>query len=124
VGECLQLLRLRRLHVAGIGPSVSVQYDGGTGLIAEAVAAAADADVAIVVVSDAELEGKDQLGLPPGAQNELVERVAAVAKKTVVVVNAGSGLVLPWRTRSTRSWTSGTAASGSAPPPPPSSSAT
>ena len=80
----------------GSGPSVSVQYDGGTGLIAEAVTAAADADVAIVVVSDAELEGKDHSVYLPGAQNELIERVAAVAKKTVVVVNAGSGLVLPW----------------------------
>ncbi|MGW2627923.1 glycoside hydrolase family 3 protein [Streptomyces chattanoogensis] len=67
----------------------------------EAVRAAAAADVAIVVVAttdEVESEGFDRtdLGLP-GRQNELVTRVAAANPRTVVIVNAGSPVELPWR---------------------------
>jgi beta-glucosidase len=69
--------------------------------LAAAVAAAADADVAIVVVGTTEAiesEGFDRSGLAlPGAQDELVRRVAAANPRTVVVVNAGAPVVLPWR---------------------------
>lgn len=70
-------------------------------LIEEAVATAARADVAIVVVATTERvesEGADRrdMGLP-GRQDELVERVAAANKQTVVVVNAGSPVEMPWR---------------------------
>jgi beta-glucosidase len=69
-------------------------------LIEEAVAAAADADVAIVVVAttlDVESEGFDRTSLSlPGRQDELVARVAAVNPRTVVVVNTGSPVLMPW----------------------------
>ena len=70
-------------------------------LIEEAVALAAAADVAVVVVAtteEVESEGVDRDGLAlPGRQDELVARVAAVNPRTVVVVNAGAPVLLPWR---------------------------
>lgn len=77
-------------------PSASAQCDGGANFLDQAVAAAAAADVAVVVVSDTETEGSDHSAYLPSVENLLVERVAAVARKTVVVLNSGSGLVLPW----------------------------
>ena len=60
----------------------------------------ADADVAVVVVGtteEVESEGFDCDGLGlPGNQDELVRRVAAAYPRTVVVVNAGAPVVLPW----------------------------
>jgi beta-glucosidase len=68
--------------------------------MARAVAAAADADVAVVVVgtnADWETEGEDRLTMDlPGAQDELVRRVAAANARTVVVLNAGSPVTMPW----------------------------
>lgn len=65
-----------------------------------AVAAAAAADVAVVVVgtsSDFETEGEDRASFPlPGEQDELIRRVAAANPATVVVVNAGSPIPMPW----------------------------
>ncbi|KAA9107694.1 glycoside hydrolase family 3 protein [Microbacterium rhizomatis] len=70
-------------------------------LIARAVAAAAASDVAIVVVgtnSKVESEGYDRTDLNlPGRQDDLVRAVAAANPRTVVVVNAGSPVVMPWR---------------------------
>ncbi len=69
-------------------------------LIEEAVAAAAAADVAVVVVAtteEVESEGFDRTHLAlPGRQDELVARVAAANPRTVVVVNAGSPVLMPW----------------------------
>ncbi len=69
-------------------------------LLAEAEQAARDADVAVVVVGttdDVESEGFDRTTLAlPGRQDELVRRVAAANPRTVVVVNAGSPVELPW----------------------------
>ena len=71
-----------------------------TDAMASAVAAAASADIAVVVVGndDAwETEGRDRNTVTlPGRQNELVERVAAANHKTIVVVNAGCPMDLPW----------------------------
>ncbi|WKK22115.1 glycoside hydrolase family 3 C-terminal domain-containing protein [Streptomyces olivoreticuli] len=70
-------------------------------LLAEAVAVAAAADTAVVVVATtgrAESEGFDRTTLAlPGRQDELVARVAAVNPRTVVVVNSGAPVELPWR---------------------------
>lgn len=70
-------------------------------LLAAAVASAADADVAIVVVgtsSRVESEGFDRQDLDlPGRQDELVRAVAATGTPTVVIVNAGAPVLLPWR---------------------------
>ncbi|MFE6614656.1 glycoside hydrolase family 3 protein [Amycolatopsis sp. NPDC057786] len=76
------------------------QLDGDE-LIEEAVAAAAVSDTAIVVVATTERvesEGFDRSDLRlPGRQDELVHRVAAVNPRTVVVVNSGSPVEMPWR---------------------------
>ncbi|MCM2394156.1 glycoside hydrolase family 3 protein [Streptomyces albipurpureus] len=70
-------------------------------LIAEAVLAARSADVAVVVVAtteSVESEGFDREDLRlPGRQDDLVRAVVAVNPRTVVVVNAGSPVELPWR---------------------------
>ncbi|MEU1972616.1 glycoside hydrolase family 3 C-terminal domain-containing protein [Microbacterium sp. NPDC019599] len=70
------------------------------GLIERAVATAAGADVAIVVVgtnSKVESEGYDRPDLDlPGRQDELVRAIAATGTPTIVVVNAGAPVVLPW----------------------------
>nr|WP_258024650.1 glycoside hydrolase family 3 C-terminal domain-containing protein [Streptomyces bambusae] len=70
-------------------------------LIAEAVAAARAAEVAVVVVATTERvesEGFDRTDLAlPGRQDDLVRAVAAANPNTVVVVNAGAPVELPWR---------------------------
>ncbi len=70
-------------------------------LIAAAANAAAAADVALVVVgtnSVVESEGYDRSSLAlPGRQDDLVRAVVAANPRTVVVVNAGSPVLLPWR---------------------------
>ena len=70
-------------------------------LIAEAVEIARTADVAVVVVGTnekVESEGFDRTDLRlPGRQDDLVAAVAAVNPRTVVVVNSGSPVVMPWR---------------------------
>jgi beta-glucosidase len=66
-----------------------------------AAALAAAADVAIVVVGtteEVESEGFDRSSLAlPGRQDELVRRVVAANPHTVVVVNSGAPVLLPWR---------------------------
>jgi len=59
--------------------------------------------VALVVVglnAGWETEGEDRLSLSlPGSQDELIERVAEANPRTVVVVNAGSPVAMPWAGR-------------------------
>ena len=68
-----------------------------------AVAAARDADVAVVVVGlteEQETESRDKATLAlPGAQDALVTAVAAAARRTVVVVNAATPVLMPWADR-------------------------
>jgi beta-glucosidase len=79
----------------GIAPEVEED-----GLLDEAVEAAAGADVAVVVVGSAdgtESEGYDRETMVlPGRQDELVRRVAAANANTVVVVNSGMPVLMPW----------------------------
>ncbi len=69
-------------------------------LLERAVAAAADADVAILVVGtngDWETEGNDRTTLAlPGGQDDLIAKVIAANPNTVVVMNAGSPVEMPW----------------------------
>ncbi|MFB6981002.1 glycoside hydrolase family 3 C-terminal domain-containing protein [Streptomyces scopuliridis] len=74
--------------------------DAATAL-ASAVAAARDADVAVVVVGtteESESEGRDRdtLGLPDG-QDALVRAVVRANPRTVVILNAGGPVAVPWR---------------------------
>jgi beta-glucosidase len=72
-------------------------------LMAAAVAVASSADVAIVVVGSAELtesEGFDRSTLAlPGRQDELITKVTAVNSNTIVVVNSGMPVLMPWAAR-------------------------
>ena len=63
-----------------------------------AVSAAQSASTAVVVVSDdTESEATDRPSLSlPSAQDELIEAVAAVNPHTVVVINAGAPVAMPW----------------------------
>ncbi|MTE15833.1 beta-glucosidase [Nocardia aurantiaca] len=68
---------------------------------AAAVELARTSEVAVVVVGTTEQiesEGFDRTSLRlPGRQDELVAAVAAVNPRTVVVVNSGSPVEMPWR---------------------------
>ncbi|QEO14617.1 glycoside hydrolase family 3 protein [Agromyces intestinalis] len=87
--------RFVRVHFRYRAPGLTVDEE-----IEQAVAAAADADLAVVVVGtnpETESEGWDRPGLAlPGRQDELVRRVVAANPRTVVVVNAGAPVLLPW----------------------------
>lgn len=69
--------------------------------LSEAVEAARNADAAVVVVGTtegSESEGHDRASLTlPGRQDELVAAITAVNPRTVVVVNSGGPVELPWR---------------------------
>ncbi|GAB3699336.1 glycoside hydrolase family 3 protein [Saccharopolyspora tripterygii] len=77
----------------------SERWDDTTALEA-ALRAARDSDVAVVVVGtndEVETEGRDRDSLDlPGAQDDLVAKVVAVNPNTVVVVNAGGPVLMPW----------------------------
>ncbi|UUY04407.1 glycoside hydrolase family 3 C-terminal domain-containing protein [Svornostia abyssi] len=72
---------------------------------ARAASVARAADIAVVVVRDYETEGADRLCLtlrcPPtyGDQDALIEAVAAAQPNTVVVVQSGGPVLIPWRDR-------------------------
>jgi beta-glucosidase len=103
------VLRFQPRDTDGFGDSevavVSFQLnlarqDQGEEELERAVALAAEADAAVVVVGtteEVESEGFDRNALAlPGRQDELVRRVAAVNPRTVVVVNSGAPVLLPW----------------------------
>jgi len=82
------------------GIRLGVRVPDPDDMLDRAVAAARDADVAVVVVGtndEWETEGEDRTTIAlPGDQDELVRRVAEVNPATVVVVNAGSPVAMPW----------------------------
>ncbi|HEX3959255.1 MAG TPA: glycoside hydrolase family 3 C-terminal domain-containing protein [Trebonia sp.] len=89
------------LSLSGSGPSAALSWATPSDLasgIAQAVAAAKSASTAVVVVSDdTESEAADRASLNlPSAQNELISAVAAANPHTVVVVNAGAPVTMPW----------------------------
>jgi len=70
------------------------------GEIETAVAAAREADTVVLVVGSAsttESEGYDRKSIDlPGEQDLLIEQVAAANPRTIVVVNAGAAMAMPW----------------------------
>jgi beta-glucosidase len=65
--------------------------------IEEAVQAAKRSDVAVVFPANKDTEGLDRPDLSlPGPQDELIEAVAAANPRTVVVLNTGSPVTMPW----------------------------
>jgi beta-glucosidase len=69
----------------------------GTSPDPAAVAAAKAADVAVVFVASTSGEGSDLRDIDlPGVQNDLVSAVTAANPNTVVVVQSGSAVTMPW----------------------------
>lgn len=84
-----------------VGPDIQVTYtpgdDNGTTDIPQAVAAAQAATDAIIFVSDPEGEESDLTTLDLSSADEtMIEDVAAVNPNTIVVINSGSPVVMPW----------------------------
>ncbi|GAA4043417.1 glycoside hydrolase family 3 protein [Nonomuraea soli] len=106
-GERIELT-LRQHAVSSFNGMVLIMFTlghanptlGEDELIAQAVATAASSDVAVVVASttlEVESEGFDRKSLKlPGRQDELIAAVAAANPRTIVVVNAGSPVEMPW----------------------------
>ncbi|WP_051367233.1 glycoside hydrolase family 3 protein [Hamadaea tsunoensis] len=85
------------LPFLGIRPGVRLGWQEPDDLIADAAAAAAHADVAVVVVQAASGEAMDRTGLDlPGDQDELIAAVAAANQNTVVVLNTPGPVLMPW----------------------------
>jgi len=82
------------------GVMVGLAPDTDEDLVPDAVAAAAAADCAVLLVGtddEWETEGEDRTSLSlPGDQDRLIKAVAAVNERTVVVINAGSPVAMPW----------------------------
>lgn len=68
--------------------------------LGEAIDLAARSDVSVIVVGtndDWESEGWDRETIDlPGKQDILIHEVAKVSKRTIVVINAGSPIAMPW----------------------------
>lgn len=102
-GVPVELVARRRIRIES-GLAVALTADPPRRDPDDEMAAAVDlakaADVAIVVVGttdEIESEGFDRASLAlPGRQDELVAAVAAVNPRTVVIVNAGGPVLLPW----------------------------
>ena len=77
-------------------PGVSVQFDSGADP-ASAAALAKNSDVAIVFAYQWESEGMDLENLSlPVKQDEIIEAVAAANPKTIVVLETGTAVTMPW----------------------------
>jgi beta-glucosidase len=81
-----------QIHFAWQAPSTSG--------IAAAVDAARKSDVAIVVVNGAQGEGMDRSTLAlPGDQDQLITAVSQANHRTIVVLNTGGPVLMPWLPR-------------------------
>jgi beta-glucosidase len=81
--------------IAAKATGVSVRYGGSDP--ASAAEAAKGADVAIVFAYQWESEGMDLPDLSlPDKQDELIERVAAANPHTIVVLETGTAVTMPW----------------------------
>ncbi|SCD32604.1 beta-glucosidase, partial [Streptomyces sp. DvalAA-14] len=85
-------------YQGGGGSNVSLGWQvPGQSAHDQAVAAARSSDLAVVFVSNFESEGSDLGSIDlSAAQNTLVSDVAAANPNTVVVVNSGSAVTMPW----------------------------
>jgi beta-glucosidase len=94
------LVEYARTGAGFAGVRVGYRTTDADALLERAVAAAEAAQVALVFVGTTdewETEGRDRSFFHlPGRQDELIRRVAAVNERTVVVVNAGAPVDLPW----------------------------
>jgi beta-glucosidase len=78
-----------QVHLAWQPPSASG--------IPAAVEAARHADAAIVLANNGQGEGMDRTTLAlPGDQDQLIDAVAAVNRRTIVVLDTGGPVLMPW----------------------------
>jgi beta-glucosidase len=78
------------------GSGTTVTYNDGSS-DSSAASAAAAASVAVVFVSNEESEGSDLANIDlSSADNALISAVAAANPNTVVVLNTGSAVTMPW----------------------------
>jgi beta-glucosidase len=83
--------------IAAKAPVARVTYDDGSDP-AVAAARARDADIAIVFATQWEMEGHDAETLSlPGDQDRLIAAVAAANPHTIVVLETGDPVTMPWR---------------------------
>jgi beta-glucosidase len=79
--------------------NIKVEFAGGTNL-ESAVNLAKNADVAIVFAYRWEIEGKDSADLSlPDHQDDLIAAVAAANPHTIVVLETGNPVAMPWAGR-------------------------
>jgi len=77
-------------------PGVKIAYDAGADM-SSAAALAKSSDVAIVFVSRWETEGRDAGSMSLGDnQDELIAKVAASNPHTIVVLETGNPVTMPW----------------------------
>jgi beta-glucosidase len=82
--------------VSAAAPAAQASFDSGADP-AEAAALARKADVAIVFVYRWMSEGEDLPNLSlPGNQDALIEQVAEANPRTIVVLETGTAVVMPW----------------------------
>src|SRR3984957_11095873 len=83
--------------ITAAAPSgVTVSYNNGSSA-SSAASAAASASVAVVFANLNESEGSDLTSIDLGsAQDNLISAVAAANPNTIVVLNTGSAVVMPW----------------------------
>lgn len=80
-----------------VNSSLTLGWKYVSALISQAVAAADNADTAIVFAGDYNAESFDRPSLSlPGDENELISAVAAVNPRTIVVLNTGGPVLMPW----------------------------
>ncbi|MEB3371835.1 beta-glucosidase H [Saccharopolyspora mangrovi] len=103
-GQEVEVVLTHRVEADAIGTTFTLGLENPAlpeeDELAHAVELAASADVAVLVLGtsdESESEGfdRDTLALP-GRQDELVRRVIAANPRTVVVVNSGAPVLLPW----------------------------
>lgn len=82
--------------IRALAPRAKVEFDPGTDL-ATAKTLAAASEVAIVFVSQHTNEGGDVPNLSlPGNQDSLIDQVAAANQHTIVVLETGGPVTMPW----------------------------
>jgi beta-glucosidase len=93
-------LRAQRMQMFGMEMGLTLRFGhaGPDSLLRDAARAAREADVAVVVVGELVGEGMDRTSLALQAdQDRMIAAVAAANPNTVVVLNTGGPVAMPWR---------------------------
>jgi len=93
-------------------PGAKVQFDSGANL-ESAATLAKNSDIAIVFAYQWESEGMDLESLSlPVKQDDIIAAVAAANPKTIVVLETGTAVTMPWLDKVARFWRRGTRGAG------------